>query len=912
MAISDNGEKGITETRLTTRLAVCHNQKRTLQEKGLMNRKIILLLTATLLCACGSHKRLTDEEHKKATSATVSDKHVPTRQQGGEYEGAQWVRNVSSQSSPTKGLLNRHISLWASHGRYYDKNKGMWQWQRPYLYSTTEDLFTQTIVVPYLIPMLENAGATVFTPRERDWQPNEIIIDNDTPQLPYYTETELTSKWSDAGLAGFGGTASTILYGNSNPFTWGTTRKAKASKTPTCMISYQPRIESEGRYAVYVSYPTLGNSVDDAEYIVYHRGVETVFRVNQQMGGGTWVYLGTFDFAKGCTADNRVVLTNASRSKGVVTADAVRFGGGTGNVSRDGQTSGMPRCLEGARYYAQWAGAPDSVFTTYNGGDDYKDDINARSKMTNWLAGGSCFLPGRRGKNVPIELSLAVHSDAGYASDFKSIYGSLSICTTQFHGGLLADGTSRQQSKDFARQLIAGLKNDLTGLYGRWNTRELYDRNYSETRLPEMPSAIIETLSHQSFPDMAMGQDPNVKFSIARSLYKTILRFTADRHGKDYTVQPLPPQNPSVRFVDEGTVELSWDAQTDPLETSARPTGYIIYTAAGSGSGFDNGEAVAGRKLRIKLSPDAVYRFRITATNKGGESFPSETLTAVYHPGATKSILIINGFYRLSTPAIVNTGSEMGFDINADPGMQQGMTAGWSGQQTNFDKNSHATVGPGGLGYSSTELEGKFIMGNTFDYAAEHAEAIAPIKKYNIASASARSVEEGKTNLSDYSCIDLILGNQKYTYTASADYKTFTYLMQKALEDYTAKGGNILVSGSYIASDMQSDRERKFLNDILHIAGFSEERGQSVEGMGTRFDIYDTLNDRHYAATRVNTVLPAPEAFCTLVYADGGKACVAYKGAVNRTLAMGFPFECISSAKARRMIMGGFLTFLNE
>jgi hypothetical protein len=27
--------------------------------------------------------------------------------------------------------------------------------------------------------MLENAGAVVYTPRERDWQKNEVIVDND-------------------------------------------------------------------------------------------------------------------------------------------------------------------------------------------------------------------------------------------------------------------------------------------------------------------------------------------------------------------------------------------------------------------------------------------------------------------------------------------------------------------------------------------------------------------------------------------------------------------------------------------------------------------------------------------------------------------------------------------------------------
>lgn len=35
------------------------------------------------------------------------------------------------------------------------------------------------VIIPYLIPMLENAGANVFTPRERDTQKQEVIVDND-------------------------------------------------------------------------------------------------------------------------------------------------------------------------------------------------------------------------------------------------------------------------------------------------------------------------------------------------------------------------------------------------------------------------------------------------------------------------------------------------------------------------------------------------------------------------------------------------------------------------------------------------------------------------------------------------------------------------------------------------------------
>ena len=235
-------------------------------------------------------------------------------------------------------------------------------------------------------------------------------------------------------------------------------------------------MNNDGKYAVYVSYQTLDKSIPDAEYIVYHKGEATRFTVNQTMGGSTWVYLGTFDFAKGSSQENRVVITNRSKHHGVVTADAVRFGGGMGNIERGGTTSGYPRCLEGARYYTQWAGAPATVYNGRLGQNDYADDINARSYMSNWLGGGSCYEPSIEGKKVPIELSLAVHSDAGFDSN-GGLIGSLAICTTNFNEGKLNSGISRLISKDFANRLLNGFDRDLPAIANRWARRYLWDRN---------------------------------------------------------------------------------------------------------------------------------------------------------------------------------------------------------------------------------------------------------------------------------------------------------------------------------------------------------------------------------------------------------------------------------------------------
>lgn len=844
-----------------------------------------------------------------------SDNEYDSYWDGIDYKGKPWVSNISKPNNISLGLSNRHIALWASHGRYYDQKKGLWKWQRPNLFCTTEDLFTQTIVVPYLIPMLENAGATVFTPRERDWQTKEIIVDNDkgvSGEGSWYGEHTEKEPWTDTGERGFG-FRNGILRDGENPFTMGTARMIRTTKKEDKAIAiWQPNFKEEGRYAVYVSYQTMPKSVDDAHYIVRHKGQETHFIVNQKMGGGTWVYLGTFDFDKGENPFNCVALTNQSKRKGVVTADAVRFGGGMGNIERGGDISHMPRCLEAARYYAQWAGAPYSIYGNKTGTDDYAEDINTRSLMTNWLAGGSPYVPTKEGKKVPIELSLAVHSDAGYERDGKSLVGSLAICTTSFNDGRLNSGISRFASQDFIEALRSNVTRDLSKKYKRWNWRYLWDRNYSETRLPEVPSAIIETLSHQNFPDMKLGQDPNFKFTMARSIYKTILRYVSQMHRRPCIVQPLQPHLFKATLTGDNKVKLSWKAQDDELEPTAVPTSYNIYVAAGSG-GFDNGTNVRGTSYTMELEPGVMYRFKVTAVNRGGESFPTSTLSAYYQPGATKTAMVINGFSRLSAPAVRDNIHEQGFDIEEDAGVSYGLTAGWSGKQQCFNKSTMGSTEPNGLGYSGNEMAGNFVMGNTFDYVYTHADAIAATKKYNVVSCTSETVESGIVDLINYDVVDLALGLQKYDENSTVFYKSIPSMLRNKLSAYVLGHGKLIASGAYIGSDLQHDDERVWLESTLKVAyggAIHTDTISGIKGMGTEFDFYRQLNPTHYAATKCDVLMPVSTAFCPLQYANGMSAGVAYKGNDNATFTMAFPFECIIDRNKRLSIMNGILKFL--
>jgi hypothetical protein len=627
------------------------------------------------------------------------------------------------------------------------------------------------------------------------------------------------------------------------------------------------------------------------------------------MGGGTWVYLGTFDFDAGYSEFNRVTLSNQSNEKGVVTTDAIRFGGGMGNIERDGQTSQLPRALEGARYWAQWAGMPYTVYSTREGTNDYADDINVRSLMTNRLGGGSCYMPTVEGLKVPIELSLAFHSDAGYAKDGEGLIGSLSICTTNFNDGKLNAGISRMASRDLADALLSNETMDLKYKFGKWNRRELFDRNYSETRLPEVPSAILEMLSHQNFPDMRYGQDPNFRFTLARSIYKTILRYVNDQHGRPFVVAPLAPDQFHIELK-KNVARLSWNAVNDPQEATAKPTGYIVYTAIGEAD-FDNGNYVRGKtEHEVELEPGLLYHFKVAAVNRGGESFTTEVLSACAMPNANKTIMIINGFHRVASPAVRNTVEEQGFDLDDDPGVTYGPTLGWSGRQINFDRTQMG-IEDGGLGDTGEELTGMLIAGNNFNYVMTHAKAIASAKKYNIVSCSSDAVETGKVNLIGYDGVDLLLGLERNDGHSVQSYKTFSTLMQNALQRYTTHGGALLVSGAYIGTDMTQESDRRFLQTILKSSwgGRSQATDNKIKGLGTEMAYWKTLNEEHYAATSADILQPVKPAYTAMQYADGYGAAVAYRGNY-RLFVMGFPFECIQGEQKQAGIMKGILNYL--
>ena len=158
----------------------------------------------------------------------------------------------------------------------------------------------------------------------------------------------------------------------------------------------------------------------------------------------------------------------------------------------------------------------------------------------------------------------------------------------------------------------------------------------------------------------------------------------ATQHATPYTVQPLPVTDFAACLQPDGQVLLSWEATIDPLEPTAQPDGYIIYMRR-DGEDYDQGTRIPSTAARINIEPDCIYSFKVCAYNEGGKSFESEELSVMRSSQEKAGVLIVNGFTRLSGPALVDNDEQRGFLLEKDLGVAYQYTPEYSGRQLNFN-----------------------------------------------------------------------------------------------------------------------------------------------------------------------------------------------------------------------------------
>jgi hypothetical protein len=864
------------------------------------------------------------------------------------------------RSIPGRGLYNSNIALWQSHGLYYESKLDRWEWQRARLFGTVEDLSTMSYVIPYLVPMLESSGAQVFLPRERDFQRHEVVVDNDGSS----NNSELIVQHGISAIKDLPGFMyCDTLFPGDNPFIKGTSLKVDLNEGEE--IVYLPQFEADGNYAVYVSYRHSDENSDKVVYKVNHSGGTTTYVVNQKMGGSTWVYLGNFYFKAGKNKQFGSVCVSATdKSSGLVSVDAVRFGGGMGNVARKPaeeqianqwslndreqkplveknenselfkwKLSGKPRYMEAARYYLQYAGFPDTlVYGLNQNKNDYNDDYQSRGEWVNYLMGkpnGPTRNADVEGLKIPVDLAFAFHTDAGVTPN-DSIIGTLGIYSTWSMNGLFPNGKSRLASRDLTDLIQTQIVDDIRALYNpQWTRRAMWDRQYSEAWRPNVPVMLLELLSHQNSADMKLGLDPRFRFDVSRAIYKGMLRFMASQNDAAYTVQPLPVDHFALTFIDKNSVKLSWMPVTDPLEPTALPSKYRVYTRIGE-NGFDDGVEVSEPFYVFKLSEaDVIYSFKVTGVNDGGEGFPSEILSVGTASDSKGVVLVVNGFDRVCAPEMFDNAGMGGIAWWNDQGVADKYEYGFTGFQYDFNRGSKWLDDDSpGWGASYANYEGLAVPGNSFDFSALHGKSILA-SGYSFVSVSDEVFEQPSFELNSFTAVDVIMGEEKSMKnlrdSSRMDFQIYTSRFMSKVEQLMNQGGRLFLSGAYLGSDLSivpDSAATKFAARVLNFKwrtshASSGNKVYSTDYVRNHLNVGFKYNAEYhplvYTVENPDGIEPVGKmAVSAFRHADNGVSAGVLSNGTSKSLVLAIPFESIIDEAERNELMRQILMFFDK
>ena len=347
-------------------------------------------------------------------------------------------------------------------------------------------------------------------------------------------------------------------------------------------------------------------------------------------------------------------------------------------------------------------------------------------------------------------------------------------------------------------------------------------------------------------------------------------------------------------------------------------------------NGFNNGIVTDKTLFETELeSYDTIYSFKVTAVNEGGESFESEILSVGIKSGNTNNVLIINGFDRISGPAWIDSENLAGVAWWDDRGVADHSEIIAVGDQYDFNrKNPWLDDDSPGWGASYSDMAGRIIPGNSFDYPCIHGKAIMKAG-HSFYSASDEYFCSADFKPSFFKIVDLIFGEEKSTGffndTSRIDFRIYTPEFMKKIIELTRSGTGIFMSGSYVGSDLITPGDSsaiKFAREYLHFlprTGHSVKIGEAYAtdyakpAFSGTFNFNTDYSGPVYAAEAPDAIEPSDKAaICAFRYEENNSSAgVVYRG-IYRTVVLGFPFETITSGEQRDILMKQVLDFFEK
>ncbi|MEO6183713.1 MAG: immunoglobulin domain-containing protein, partial [Verrucomicrobiota bacterium] len=409
----------------------------------------------------------------------------------------------------------------------------------------------------------------------------------------------------------------------------------------------------------------------------------------------------------------------------------------------------------------------------------------------------------------------------------------------------------------------------------------------------EMDATILEVGFHDVADDAMLMRDPKARAAIGKASMHTIIKFF---NQVDATNPPplafLPEAPTNLRAIAGagGQIALAWTAPV-ALGGSQNPTNYFIYRST-NGYGFGNPISVGNvTSFTItNLGADIDYYFRVTASNAGGESMPSEVVGCrAPSVSAAPRVLVVNGFDRFDrTLNLRHNVTGQSWDPPGNSGSIERVFPRWN---------------------------------NAFDYVVQHGKSIAALGRA-FDSCQNEAIINNQVTLTNYSIVIWACGNET---TGS---ETFSSAEQTKIIAFLAAGGNLFVSGADVANDLDrasgpTAADRAFLHNQLH-ASFSADNSASYDGTAAAGGIFagrssitvDNGTQGIYWVQTPDVLSPfGPGVFAAINYSGGtgGAAAIQYDGSAGggRAVIFGFPFETITSAARRNEYMGDILNFFS-
>lgn len=758
------------------------------------------------------------------------------------------VGNADRQPS---GALSG-VTVYVAGGHGWTAGATDWLLQRTVGLGMVED-YGNLDVINLFAAYAFNAGATVVPLRPIGWQPIEVVLDNDDPGVTY------TGDWSDS--------SDSVYYENGVTNSGIPYRFASAAATQTETARYAPAISVTGYYPVYCFTVGGANRVEQT-YRIGHDGGTTEVIIDHRNVGSGWVWLGNYYCIAG--GANYVEIPNSSPDAGVIIADAIRWGGGYGDVSRPGPgaPSGYPRDQEAQRYWveSQWGnnavGFASSLWDLPSA-DDVSDNVGAGARVA---AEMNRVPPGGIGVERWKRIYLEMHTNASNGSargqlclitDLGATTNQTAYATT-LSNEIDADMNLLSSQGEFEHPWVDRSSPTLTGSYGAIATTN-NDNEFDAT--------LVELAFHDNEDDAELLRDPRVRSYMARACVHGMIRFLNSLSAGQVPLQ-FPPDTPrefAVRDGGGGTVLLSWTA---PLADNARggaATGYVIYQSS-DGLGFGNPIIVGNVTSTsvVGVPVDETRYFRIAATNAGGESMPSEVLAVRRPESGTAGVLIVNGFDRLRR--------------------QQNPL------QTFVQPPAYAGL--------SIERQ-MWRASNSFDFVIEHADALAATG-LGFSSCANEAAASGGVPLGNYPIVDWLLGVE------SVDDLTFSTAEQTAVTNYLNAGGRLFVSGSDLGFDLiLAGHGIVFAQNTLRV-GYALNNAGTTSIAAPAAGAFAGLAALTFTPPRgsdADALTTRPESTACLMYANGGVAGVQYSSGTYNVISLGFPFEAIDGAATRAQVM---------